>query len=228
MSHPYLLLSDSTNSSGKLLVGQSATSGSSGSSGCGLTDKNVRAVEIPSTYNGKEVVEIGYNSFRGTGITSVFIPNTILCIYYCAFHSCSSLAIVRFEEGSRVWKFGLYVLAWDYSLKKIDFPASVTSIETSSGGIFFRDVSLDCFSYAGTTDFSSSTRIFETVTTVYVSNSYQPSTFAGKTVTKGTKTCGVSSQYFIDPTRTRALKHSVCSIRFNVPFQHYMFLLIQS
>jgi hypothetical protein len=225
MSHPYLLLSDSTNYPGKLLVGQSATSGSYGN---GLTDTNVKVIEIPSTFNGKEVVEIGYYSFYGTGITSVFIPRTILCIYYSAFNGCSSLTVVRFEEGSRVWKFGLYVFAWCTSLKKIDCPATVTSIDTNSGGKIFDRVSLDCFSYAGTTDFSSHTRVFETVATVYVSTSYQPSTFAGKTVTKGTKACGVSYQYFIDPTKTKAYKHSVCLVRFYVPFQQYMFLLIQS
>jgi hypothetical protein len=226
MSHPYLLLSDSTNYPGKLLVGQSATSGSYG---CGLTDTNVKVIEIPSTFNGKEVVEIGYCSFHSAGIASVFIPRTILCIYYAAFNSNPSLTVVRFEEGSRVWKFGLFVFAWCNSLKKTNkpnfFPAP---------GKFFHDVSLDCFSYAGTTDFSSITYFFDSVTTVYVSNSYQPSTFAGQTVTKGTKACGVSTDYFTNPTKTLTPtpkiipKCSIVLVRLNGPFQQFMFLLIQS
>jgi hypothetical protein len=225
MTHPYLRLSDSTNYPGKLLVGQSATSGATG---CGLTNTNVKVVTIPSTFNGKEVVEIGYLSFYYTGITSVFIPNTVLCIYYGAFGGCGSLTEVRFQEGSRLWKFGLYVFWECTTLKKIDIPASVTSIESSSTYRFFEDVALDCFSYAGTTNFASLSYFFNTVTTVYVSNSYPSSTFADKTVTKGTQTCGVSSQYFIDPTRTRVAICSAIIVRFSVPFQQYMFLLIHS
>jgi hypothetical protein len=152
MSHPYLHLSSSENYPGKLLVGQSATSGAFG---CGLTDKNVKVIEIPSTFNGKEVVETGFFSLAKTGIASVFIPKTILCIYRSTFELCQSLTEVRFEEGSRLHTFGLYVFWHCNSLKKIDFPASVTSILTSSSYIFFHNAALDCFSYAGTTDFSS-------------------------------------------------------------------------
>jgi hypothetical protein len=225
MSHPYLLLSDSTNYTGKLLVGESSTS--STSHGCGLTNKSVTVIEIPSTFNGKEVVELGYNSFRTTGITSIFIPNTILCIYRSTFEFCTKLTEVRFEEGSRMQYFGLWVFWNCKSLKRIDFPASVTTISTSAGR-FFEYTALDCFSYAGTTDFSSLQNFFQNVTTVYVSNSYPSSTFAGKTVIKGTQTCGVSSEYFEVPTIKCALKCSVVVVRFNVPFQQYMFLLIQS
>jgi hypothetical protein len=230
MTHPYLLLSDSTNYPGKLLVGQSATSGSYG---CGLTDKNVKVIEFPSTFNGKEVVELGWYSFFRTGITSVFIPKTIYCIYQSTFEQCSDLSDVRFEEGSRVWKFGLYIFWRCYALKKIDFPASVTSIQSLNDECFGH-VSLDCFSYTGTTDFSSLQNFFGTVTVVYVSNSYPSSTFAGKTVTKGTQTCGVSKEHFEVPTRTLTpirTKVAICSVaivRINVPFQQYMFLLIQS
>jgi hypothetical protein len=231
MTHPYLLLSDSTNYPGKLLVGQSATSGSYG---CGLTNTNVKVIEIPSTFNGKEVVELGYYSFAYTGITSVFIPKTIYCIYTLAFEGCTSLTEVRFEGGSRLWKLGIWIFWKCTALKKIDFPASITTIEINSVWKFFEYVSLDCFSYAGTTNFASLSYFFNTVTTVYVSNSYPSSTFAGKTVTKGTQTCGVSSQYFIDPTRTltptstRVSKCSAVIVRMSFPFQQYVFLLIQS
>ena len=58
-------------------------------------------------------------------------------------------------------------------MKSIDFPASVTSTDTGYGELFY-GVSLDCFSFAGTTDFSSITKIFHSVATIYVSTSYQP------------------------------------------------------
>jgi hypothetical protein len=225
MTHPYLLLSDSTNYPGKLLVGQSATSGSYG---CGLTNKNTTVVEIPYTFNGKEVAEIGWCSLGYTGITSIFIPNTILCIYRAAIEGCTSLTEVRFEEGSRLWKIGLYVFYNCLSLKKIDFPASITIIETDSSYIFFQYVSLDCFSYAGTTNFASLPYFFNTVSTVYVSNSYPSSTFASKTVTKGTQTCGVSSEHFEVPTRTIVLKCSSVIVRTYFPVQQYILLLLQS
>jgi hypothetical protein len=230
MSHPYLLLSDSTNYPGNLLVGVSATSGV----GRGLTNKNIKVVEIPSTFNGKEVVEIGYYAFDSTGITSVFIPRTIYCIHIGAFEQCESLSEVRFEEGSRLWKFGRWVFGWCYALKKIDIPASVTSIEIDSNYKFFGYVSLDCFSYAGTTDFASLSHFFNTVTNVYVSNSYPSSTFAGKTVTKGTQACGVSYEHFevptrtLTPTRTIALKCSVAIVPTYFPIQLYILLLLQS
>jgi hypothetical protein len=225
MSHPYLLLSDSTNYPGKLLVGESATSGADG---CGLTNTSIKIVEIPSTFNGKEVVETGYFSLARTGITSVFIPKTILCIYRSTFEGCQSLTEVRFEEGSRVHTFGLYVFYNCPSLKRIDFPASVTSILTSSSYIFFQYVYLDCFSYAGTTNFASLPYFFNTVSTVYVSNSYPSSTFASKTVTKGTQTCGVSSEHFEVPTRTIVLKCSSVIVRTYFPVQQYILLLLQS
>jgi hypothetical protein len=231
MSHPYLRLSDSTNYAGKLLVGVSATSGSYG---CGLTNGSTTVVEIPSTFNGKEVAEIGLNAFRTTGITSVFIPNTILIIYKTSFEQCFSLTEVRFEEGSRLWKLGIWVFWECRSLKKIDFPASITTIEIDSRWKFFEYVSLDCFSYAGTTNFASLSYFFNTVTNVYVSNSYPSSTFAGKTVTKGTQTCGVSKEHFITPTisltptGSRALKCSVTIVRVYVPIQQFIHLLIQS
>ena len=157
MSHPYLLLSNSKKYTGKLLVGESATTGTDG---CGLTDKSITVVEIPSTFNGKEVVELGVVSFATTGITSVFIPKTILHIYQSTFEFCTSLTDVRFEEGSSVQSFGKWVFWGSTSLKKIDFPASVTSIETTSNWKFFGIVSLECFSYAGTTDFSSLQHFF--------------------------------------------------------------------
>ena len=176
MQHPYLLLSDSEKYEGKLLVGEKYNSDSS-SLGCGLTDKNVKIVNIPSTFNGKEITEIGAWAFKLTNITSVFIPKTVLCIYRSAFEACRKLSEVRFEEGSKLESFGECVFYYCRSLKKIDFPTSVTSISISSGfAFFFYEAKLECFSYAGTTDFSLLNRFFSSETNIYVSEEY-PSTY---------------------------------------------------
>ena len=59
MLHPYLNLSESETYPGKFVVG--TTSGQS--YGNGLINKNVKIVEIPQTFNGTEIAEIGYHSF---------------------------------------------------------------------------------------------------------------------------------------------------------------------
>ena len=97
--HPYLLLTSSENYPGKLLVGESATFGEAG---YGLTDENIKNVEIPRKFDRKEIAEIGWYSFAETDITSIFIPKTILRICRGAFENCASLSEVKFEEGSKM------------------------------------------------------------------------------------------------------------------------------
>ena len=222
MSHPYLLLTESKNYAGKLLVGTSATSCKS--YGEGLTNKSINIVEIPSKFKGKEVAEIGFRSFHGTSITSIFIPKTIESIYRSAFENCHRLSEVRFEEGSRLQSLGLFVFYNCKSLKKIDFPASVSSIATSSGWIFFDYVSLDCFSYEGTKDFSSLNYFFYSVTNVYVPSSYEGSSFARKSVTGQDKTCGVSKEHF---EKVKGIK-TVQISRDNIPLINALFFIILS
>ena len=188
MSHPYLNLSESETYPGKFVVGTTARLLPFGS---GLINKSVKIVEIPQTFNGIEIAEIGYQSFTPLEITSVFIPKTVLHICREAFYYCTQLTDVRFEEGSKLQKLDEYVFYKCTSLKKIDFPASVTTILTYSGGLFFYNVSLDCFSYSGTTDFSTLRNFFYSVSNVYVTTSYPSSTFAGIEVTKGTQTSDV-------------------------------------
>ena len=128
----------------------------------------------------------------------------------------------------------MYVFYSFYALKKKnDFPASVTSFSDSHN--FFYNVKLDCFSYAGTHDFSSLTSgFFNTVTNIYVSNNYPASTFAGKSITGKGQTCGVSKSHLETPNtginvnNNRRCKISVCYRRNNISFHHYMLLLIQS
>jgi hypothetical protein len=223
MTHPYLLLSDSTNYPGKLLVGELATNGTKG---CGLTNQSVEVVEIPSTFYGREIVELGYRSFDSTGITSIFIPKTIIRIHRSTFENCHNLTDVRFENGSRIQSFGYFAFWRCLSLKKIDFPASVISIFINQNYLFFQEVSLDCFSYAGTVDFSSLPYFFTAVNTVYVSNFYPSSIFAGQAVTKGTQACGASSNYLEVPIRMKAAACSFFISRNYFPVQQYILLLL--
>ena len=222
MQHPYLLLSGSENYAGKLLVGTSATSYKS--NGEGLTNKSIKIVEIPSKFNSKEVAEIGYRSFDCTKITSIFIPKTIVSICRSAFEECYSLSEVRFEEGSRLQSLDRYVFWGCTSLKKIDFPGSVSSITTDSDYTFFQLVSLDCFSYEGTNDFSSLSYFFDSVTNVYVPSGYKGSLFAKKSVTGRDKTCSVSKEHFEKVKEIQTVKIS----RADIPLINVLFFIILS
>ena len=224
MTHPYLKLTISDTYPGKYVVGKTARAVPYGD---GLTNTSIKVVEIPSVFNGIEIAEIGHLSFYRLGITSVFIPKTILRICQEAFNSCTQLTEVRFEKESKLQVIDLQAFYYCTSLKKIDFPSSITTIDTTY--LLFDSVSLDCFSYAGTRDFSSLSRFFGSVTNIYVSSDYPSSSFAGKAITGRGKNCGVSDDHLeAIPRRTRAGKCSVAINRIYVPFQQYMFLLIQS
>ena len=219
MSHPYLKLTTSGTYPAKLVVGKTARATPYSD---GLTDKSVTVVEIPSIFNGIEVAEVGHLSFYQLKITSIFIPKTVLRICQEAFSLCNKLTDVRFEAGSKLQRLD-YLAFWSCtSLKRIDFPASVSNISEPSS--FFYNVALDCFSYAGTIDFSSlSSNFFGSVTNIYVSNDYTGTSFAGKTITGRGQTCTDDKM-----NKQRQRKVSVCFRRINIPFHHYMFLLVQS
>ena len=228
MSHPYLKLTLSDTYPFKLVVGSTADAGFYGD---GLTDTSVTVVEIPSSFNGIEVAEIGCSSFCNLDITSVFIPKTVLQICSCAFQSCTRLTDVRFEAGSKLQILDYLAFPSCTSLKKIDFPASVSTIISSSG--FFYGAYLDCFSYAGTVDFSSlESDFFSSVTTIYVPNDYKGSTFASNTITRSTQTCGISKSHLETPNtgtgKAHKCKVSSCFRRSSIPFHYYMLLLFQS
>ena len=221
MPHPYLNLSESANYPGKYVVGTTARLLPYGS---GLLDKSVKTVVIPPSFNGIEIAEIGHLSFYKHGITSVFIPKTIIRICQEAFENCTSLTEVKFEAGSKceALEYGIFFFAT--SLRKIDFPASITSIFTPKSNFFFK-VDLECFSYAGITDFSSVDSFFSNTPSIYVSNSYLGSTFAGKLVIRGNQACGVSLNQLKTPKQA---KYSCIIRRINIQYQNYMFLLLQS
>ena len=196
MNHPYLNFSLSTEHKGKLVVGTSSRT----FDGNGLFNKSVKIVEIPGFFNGLKVAELGNRCFCCTGIISIFIPKTILLIRYAALASCHDLTDVRFEKGSKL-QIIEHHLFWDCtSLKKVDFPYFVSELETVERSPFFYSVSLDCFYYAGTHDFSSLEDFFSTtVNKIYVSNDYKGEKFAGRDITARDKTCEVSKDHLEVP-----------------------------
>ena len=194
VKHPYLYFSDSSNAYGKV-VGTSKNTGN----GNGLKNKNIRIVQIPPVFDDDIVVEIGYYAFRWTKITSIFIPKTVLIISWGAFES-TPLSEVRFEKGSRLEKISWAVFFQCHSLKRIDFPSSVKEIASHYEYKVFADCSLDCFSYQGTSSFSS-VSMFNNVSLIYVSFSYQSNKFGGIVVTRDNETCNVSRESFYPKRR---------------------------
>ena len=141
MSHPYLFFSNSTTYARKLVVGTSSYTTNSN----GITNKDIKIIEIPFSFNGTEVAELGPSSLRSLKITSVFIPKTIRRIGQEAFNSCQFLTEVRFEKGSKLQYLGLWVFHYCTSLKKIDFPASITSISVTDSYFFLLQYRLNVF-----------------------------------------------------------------------------------
>ena len=188
MTCNYLKFTTSTHATGKMV--------GSGTSGDGLTNSSVKAVDIPSIYDGVNVVEICYKAFRGTSITSVFIPKTIQYIGNHAFENCYYLSDVRFESNSQLITIEKDIFQNDNNIIKIDLPASVQTILHSSGAYIFYDVkSLVCFSYLGSTDFSQN-YLFANTPEIHVSNSKYPAgkNLGFKSVIRDDKTCIASNK----------------------------------
>ena len=210
ISHPYLNFSESTYTNGYVVGTSSYTT-----NGNGLINKNIKIVEIPSFFNGRKVVEIGCYSFTGTEITSIFISKNIKKIGIYAFVFCFSLYDIRFAADSQLERISGDAFRACSALKKIDLPASLGYIDsTQYSDIFTSSSDLECVSYSGKTDFSS-TYIFDDVSPseVKVSSNYPKSTlkFGFKSITsRDGSNCGVSNL----PFSKNALKQKTYS--FNV------------
>ena len=226
MSHPYLEFSRSSNFPGKLAVGSTSSPFVYGNA---LTNKDIKVVEIPSSFNRTRIVEIAPQSLRSTNITSVFIPKSIISIGTEAFNACKYLVDVRFEKGSNLKTIGAWTFHCCESLKKIDFPSSVTTISIDSRYLFFAVVSLECFSYSGSHDFSSINSFFDNVPNVYVSNDYKQSKFAGIEIAGKGETCRVSREHLEAPNYGLIPKDcSFANHQKYSSFQYYMFILVMS
>ena len=82
---------------------------------------------IPGEINGKKVISIGEEAFRGCSeLTSVTIPEGVTYIGWYAFYGCSELTSITIPEGVR-W-IGNEVFRGCSELTSITIPESVTSI----------------------------------------------------------------------------------------------------
>ena len=94
--------------------------------------KSLTAVTVPAavSYEGRElsVTEIGKQAFAGctTGITSVSIPEGVVCINDSAFYACEVLADVNFPNS--VERIGTQAFMFGRALKDVTFGSSLKTI----------------------------------------------------------------------------------------------------
>lgn len=85
---------------------------------------------IPSKINGKTVVKINRNAFRGTAVTNVTIPSTVKTIEGHAFSGCDSLELLTVSEGVEV--IDGYAFSYCTKLTLVSLPDSVYEINNGS------------------------------------------------------------------------------------------------
>ena len=89
------------------------------------------ALEIPATYNGLPVTEIGSEAFRECEyLTSIVIPYGVTKIGWSAFCDCTSLASITIPNSVTTIERGAF--AYCGSLTSLTIPASVTQIGESA------------------------------------------------------------------------------------------------
>ena len=109
MPHDYLNISDSLYYPGFLVI-ETSFFEKYRAYGKGLTNKRVKNVEIPSTFEEKTIAEVGCASFG------------FKMLGERAFRDCTSLKEVRFEKGSELEKIEYSAFLKCTSLTKIDIP----------------------------------------------------------------------------------------------------------
>ena len=89
------------------------------------------SIEIPATYNGKPVAEIGVGAFKdAAALVSVTVPDSVTFIGNEAFAGCTQLS--RVTLGSGVQTVGVSAFNGCARLCEIVIPDSVTEIRTSA------------------------------------------------------------------------------------------------
>ena len=86
--------------------------------------KYLSKIEIPATYKGKAVTEVG--SFDSKILEEITIPNSVIVICKSAFSGCTALTSVTIPDG--VTSIGDNAFEYCTSLTSITIPDSVTSI----------------------------------------------------------------------------------------------------
>jgi hypothetical protein len=124
--------------------------------------KSQTAVTVPAavSYEGQElsVTEIGKQAFAGctTGITSVSIPEGIVCINDSAFYACEVLADVNFPNS--IERIGTQAFMFGRALKDVTFGSSLKTIgdDAFMGCLSITTLTIpDNVEYIGTRAFSS-------------------------------------------------------------------------
>ena len=124
--------------------------------------KSLTAVTVPAavSYEGQElsVTEIGKQAFAGctTGITSVSIPEGVVCINDSAFYACEVLADVNFPNS--IERIGTQAFMFGRALKDVTFGSSLKTIgeDAFMGCLSFPTLTIpDKVEYIGRRAFSS-------------------------------------------------------------------------
>lgn len=102
-------------------------------------EQSITTLNIPSTINGVEVVEIKTDAFRNlTNITSATIPDTVISIGDTAFANARNLEEITLSENLKT--IGNNAFLNCYNLKTIKLPKTLTSL---GEGAFASCTSLD-------------------------------------------------------------------------------------
>ena len=87
---------------------------------------------IPAEHHGVAVTSIGENSLKGTGLTSVTIPDSVTSIGKFAFVGCSNLTSIHIPEGIKTIEQGVF--GGCSGLTSITIPNGVTHIGYNAFG----------------------------------------------------------------------------------------------
>lgn len=104
-------------------------------------------INIPSTYNGIAVTQIGSKAFQYTRIKTIIVPSSVTSIGDRAFEGCSNLTTVTFAEGSRLEQIGENAFKDCKKLTSITLSSHVNVIGSYA---FYRCESLASITFEGT------------------------------------------------------------------------------
>ena len=90
--------------------------------------KNLSRIEIPATYKGAPVTEIGRFEGPNSILKEVIIPAGVTNIGDLAFNACGALTSIEFAENSKLTSIGNCAFQNCTSLTSITIPDGVTSI----------------------------------------------------------------------------------------------------
>ena len=83
---------------------------------------------IPSHYNGKKVIRVGYRAFSCLpNLLSAFVPNSIIEIRGDMFLKSEKLNTITFEDNSKVENLELYTF-FETNISQITIPSSVKTL----------------------------------------------------------------------------------------------------